>query len=156
MATAWPSTVRADWNADKGVRTGRVAQLTTRDLVLAQQPFMFYMSELTTTNAAFTSLRSINLYVPTWAELLALTLRADWFVKTTAGTATYRIQDNASGNNSSEDTTTNAAYERLGVVSLAIAAGWGGTYRTINIQAKTSAGTCYAKSDTLTIWRYTD
>ena len=156
MATAWPSTVRADWNADKGVRTGRVAQLTTRDLVLAQQPFTFYMSELSTASAAYVSLRSINLYVPTWAELLALTLRADFFVKTTAGTATYRIQDNATTTNSSEDTTTNAAYERLGVLSLVIGSGWGGTYRTINIQAKTSAGTCYAKSDTLTIWRYTD
>lgn len=156
MATAWPATVRADWNADKGVRTGRVAQLLTRDLVLAAQPFTFYTVEVTTTNAAFTTVKSINVYVPTWAEILGLSLRADWLVRTTAGTATYRIQDNASGNNSSEDTTTNATYERLGVVALTIASGWGGTYRTINVQAKTTAGTCYTKSDTLTVWRYSD
>lgn len=155
MATAWPSTVRADWDPDKGVRTGRVAQLPTRDLVLAQHALWVPFTEVTTTNAAFTTLFSLSFYVPLWADELNLSLIADFEIKTTAGTATYRIQDNATTTNSDEKTTTGAAYARSGAITLVLGA-WGGTYRTINVQGKTTAGTCYARSTGIVAWRFSD
>lgn len=156
MATAWPSLVAGDMAADKAVRTGRVADLATRDLVLAAHPFAFYFVEVSTASASFATVASNVLYVPDWAELLTLSIRGSWDIRTTAGTATYRITDNASGNASNEVTTTSATYVRSGDIALAVPAGWGGTQRTINVQAKTTSGTCYSRSTDLIVWRFSD
>lgn len=119
---------------------------------LRQTLFAWLFAEATTTSGTFVALTgsAITVFIPSMPSYSGLTrnVRLRFENKVSGGgTGTLRLRDQASGNTSAvEVTVTSAAYVEQ-TLDLAIDAGWVDTFRVIEVQAKTTAGTVAARSD---------
>lgn len=120
--------------------------LRDNDEAIRQNLFGVEIAEQSTASATYVTLTSFDVYLPSLPDYTGIqrSLVFEAEVRTTAGTATYKVTDNAAAVDSTEATTTSAAYESK-EVTLNFAAGLAGTIRTIDVKGKTTAGTCYLK-----------
>lgn len=135
-----------DVDVDSPLDEDLLEDLRDNDNFLRETVFGAEIAEASTASATYVTLASFDVYLqdlPDYTGIQrSLTVRLE--VKTTSGTATYKVTDNDAAVDSTEDTTTSAGYEAI-EVTLNFAAGLAGTTRTIDIKGKTSAGTASAK-----------
>lgn len=110
---------------------------------------VYFAEASTAVTSGFSSLASINIYIPNLPDEAAVTRQivAEVDAKNGSGASTYfRIQDSSTGTLGSTDTITSSSYGSV-TSTLSVASTWAGTTRLIMFMAKPSAGTAYLKSD---------
>lgn len=99
-----------------------------------------YVPETTTTGTTEATVATVKVRLPEYArsgDKLHLAL----LVKTTAGTASYRLQDNATSTNGDVVTTGSTTYTGLNSKLTIPDDTWAGTTRTLNVRLWTTTGT---------------
>ncbi len=137
MSATWPSVVRADYDPDKAVRTGRVVALADMRLVLCRKPFHIYFAEVTRANTAYGDMFSFSLFLPDYA--LGRSLKVTIEARTDGGNGgAWRLQDSPTADVSADVTIPgSASYADSGPATLAIPTTYAkDTARTIIIQGK--------------------
>lgn len=136
-----------DVDVDSPLDTDLFTALRDNDESLRIQVVPVNISEQNTTSATYVTLVSFRLYLPDLADYTGIQrlLVFEAEVKTSSGTATFKVTDNAAAVDSTETTTTSSTYESK-TVTLNFAAGLVDTVRTIDVKAKTTAGTFNLRS----------
>lgn len=114
------------------------------------------VTEQTTASGTYVTLATVVFFIPNVANYATIVRRiiADLSVKTTSGTATFRLRETVSLDLSTEVTTVSTTYEEK-QPDMTIDAAWLsglGSIRSFSIQGKTTAGTASMKSDERVSW----
>lgn len=138
-----------DVDVDSPLDADLFTALRDNDEALRIQVLHVNVAEVTETSSTYPGSpnASFRLYVPDLADYTSIqrTLTFEAEVKTTSGTMTFKVQDNATATDSTETTSTSSTFESKEVV-LNLAAGWVDTIRTIDVYMKTTAGTASLRS----------
>lgn len=136
---AWPTRVSTEGQSGDGLK--ELGQdCWDRDQCLKALCGLAYVALTTTTGTSEATVATVKVRLPNFArsgDKLRLAMR----VKTTAGTASYRVQDNASSTNGNIVTTASTAYVGLESYLTIPDDTWAGTTRTLNIRLWTTSGT---------------
>ena len=116
-----------------------------RDQCLKALCGLLYISSTSTTGTTEATVTTVKVRLPNFARS-GDKLRLAMLVSTTSGTASYRVQDNATSTNGNVVTTSSTT--RTGLESyLTIPDNtWAGTVRTLNIRLWTTSGTATVTS----------
>ncbi len=150
MSTAYPSIVRADFDANKATRTGRVQGLIDLHENVLRHPLMIYFAEKSTANHSWTDLESQEFFIPDYwcGRYLKVTLEC----KISGGTdpGYWRLVDADGGDAviSDEIDCDSTTYVGSGpATSIAIPDAWKDTVRTLCFQGYAPSGrTIYIRS----------
>lgn len=147
---AWPSLVATDALSQEAADVAVYEGLWDRDLETRNRCQDIKIDGGTSTNAAQTTVDSVVWWCPDYIES-GDTITVSCRLKHSAATDTayFRVQDNASTTNGTEDSVAGTDYDRADSV-LTAAADWAGTWRTINFQARNGgSGTATITTDLL-------
>lgn len=151
MSGTWTNIPDADVDTDSFGKEDVVFQ-RLRDNIRASRQALIYTdeAEASTTSTTYVTAFSVPVFIPDVADHDGLTRKyiQELSVRVSAGTGTYRIQDNASGNVGPEITSVATIYEEKDA-EIDVQSSWKGTRRIFDFQQKINSGanTAFVKAD---------
>jgi hypothetical protein len=139
MTRAWTSIPDASIDTDSPLDEALFEDLRDNDEILRQAIIDWGISETASVGTTYVTVASRSLFVPNLADITGdtRTLVVEAQFKASAGTASFKVTDNAAAVDSTEVTTGSTSYTS-GEVTLNIDASLKGTIRTIDFKVKNS------------------